>query len=118
MGCNYYGWKIPTKEEKEELIKLIQNNEFVKAEDLFPKQIHIGKSSIGWQFLFNHNNWEHYDQSKGSLEDFLNQCEIMNEYGEMITPLELAGLIESKKNHENGGEIINGYSFSRSTDFS
>ena len=118
MGCNYYGWKIPTKEEKEELIELIKQDEFVKAEDLFPKQVHIGKSSVGWQFTFNHNNWDYFDQSPGSLEDFINDCQIMSEYGEIITPLEFAQLIENKKNLKSNGDIINGYSFSRSTDFS
>lgn len=118
MGCNYYGWKIPTKEEKAELIELINNDEYVKASELFPQQIHIGKSSIGWMFNFNHNDWEYFDQEQGSLEDFLNSCKIMNEYGEFLTPLEFAEIVMNRQDGLLGGDLINGYSFSKSTDFS
>lgn len=51
MGTNFYARIIPTKERKEHLKKLIDNDEFDLIEDeikeLYCNEIHLGKRSGG-----------------------------------------------------------------------
>lgn len=72
MGTNYYCYKIPTHKKKEEICNLVMNDEWDKATDEiyniqgafkiedgkpFGGQIHLGKASGGWKFLWNPNIW-------------------------------------------------------------
>lgn len=83
MGTNYYARILPTKERKDELKKAIDNDEFTRVkslvqelygkpfEDYFdPKiiggEVHLGKVSAGWKFLWNPNL---YEFRTGHLED-------------------------------------------------
>ena len=78
MGTNFYARIIPTKERKEKLKKLIDEDDFsaIKEEvgamyatiDQYCHEggvVHIGKRSGGWKFLWNPNWYEedngHYD---------------------------------------------------------
>lgn len=83
MGTNYYARIIPTKKRKDEIIKAIENNDFVEVKYLVNKtygrtkydyddkngfsggEIHLGKRSAGWKFLWN-PNW--YKRPKGHME--------------------------------------------------
>lgn len=73
MSTNYYARVIPTKERKEELKTLIDNDEFNKIEELtneiygkpyFDGEkltygiVHLGKRASGWKFLWNPNLFE------------------------------------------------------------
>lgn len=77
MGCNYYARIIPSRERKDELCNLIQNSmDFRKIKELINEtygrpdwpdyeteivkagEIHLGKSSYGWKFLWNPNLYE------------------------------------------------------------
>lgn len=129
MGTNYYARIIPTKKRKEEIKKSIDNNDFNEILSLINKtysspqfdwetnsyiggEIHLGKRSGGWKFLWNpnwykiikgHTEWEefpggkkghwvndgydvfkYYDLTKNSIKKFINRkdVEIWNEYGE------------------------------------
>lgn len=70
MGTNYYAYIIPIKKNKNELKKMIDNDELDKVLDkskemygnikydvdtnqLVGCKVHLGKSSIGWKFLWN-----------------------------------------------------------------
>lgn len=70
MGTNYYAYIIPTKKKKDELKKMIDDDELDKVSDkskemygnikydvdtnqLVGCKVHLGKSSIGWKFLWN-----------------------------------------------------------------
>ena len=71
MGTNFYAKIIPTKERKESLKKLIDDNNFhdireqviqmydsfkpLNMEDEIQGEIHLGKRSAGWRFLWNPN---------------------------------------------------------------
>ena len=46
--------------------------------------VHIGKSSAGWDFLFNLNG-ENYYFDKASLIEWLKSVEITNEYGTVLS---------------------------------
>ena len=82
MGCNYYAYIIPSKERKKELHDAIEANDFslisrLKTEmydsiqldddnEIIGGQVHLGKSSCGWKFLWNPNV---FVIRQGHLED-------------------------------------------------
>ena len=82
MGTNYYARIIPTKERKEEIKNAINNDDFYEIKRLVDitylepsynheidsyvgGEIHLGKRSTGWKFLWN-PNW--YKIPKGHME--------------------------------------------------
>lgn len=82
MGTNYHARIIPTAKRKEEIKKSIDNNDFNEIQSLVSKtysspqyyfeentylggEIHLGKRSSGWKFLWN-PNW--YKIMKGHTE--------------------------------------------------
>lgn len=105
MGTNYYAIpNVDQKEIKTKIIKKIKTDDFDDAieliQDLKTKTvtgIHIGKSSCGWKFCFDHNNWKYFEQDKQSIVDFINSCEIIDEYGSPISTDEFWKLVESKQ---------------------
>ncbi len=121
MGCNYYGRLKPTEELKKEMRALIDANEFDRLRAITPKDIHIGKSSLGWQFIFNHNNWEYYGKSERQMRGFIDACDIKDEYGKIITKEEFWELVDVKKKLDGRADDLTewfGYMFSDSTYFS
>lgn len=84
------------------------------------EEIHLGKSSIGWQFTFRAN----YDLYKDvpEMREYLKDKEIKNEYGEGVSYKEFWEMVDSKqkKEHRNHAklypshteQVIDGYSFS------
>lgn len=101
------------------------------------EQYHIGKSSIGWKFLFASYPDEGLT-SKRAWDVFLKDCTVIDEYGKEISHGELFDLIESKQValNEDGRPLLTaqsygdpyahrferldgeGYRFSTSPDFS
>lgn len=104
--------RIPTAEQKEELKRLLKK-QYEKAvesidrdEDLRPaeddwhlsgeiektrkriyEEVHIGKRSCGWKFLFAPSP-EHYEETKESILQFIHQdgWYLLDEYGDKIDP--------------------------------
>lgn len=93
-----------------------------------PKQIHLGKSSAGWQFSFAYNGGQFYKNIE-EMVVWLADKEIENEYGETVSHKEFWDMVESKQKdefknhahemHKNYPEhvwrkeyYIDGYSFS------
>lgn len=88
MGTNYYARRIPKKEDKEYLKKLIDEDKFYEIQEKTSSMyghfnfddnepsggvIHLGKRSGGWKFLWNPNiyierNWykDNYGEMKSS----------------------------------------------------
>lgn len=54
-------------------------------EFLFEANIHLGKRSGGWQFLWNFHNDKYYS-SREELISFVKSGRVVNEYGEELTP--------------------------------
>jgi hypothetical protein len=99
MGTNYYAVKKKPSE---------YNNE-----------IHIGKSSGGWRFLFQGYSDELTINSKEDWEKFLKNDEyvIMDEYGSRISYKDFFKLVEDKQKENNKDNFAyavnrNGYRFS------
>lgn len=87
MGTNYYARILPTKERKEKLKKLIDEDKLDEIANLYQElyvdsEIHLGKRSAGWRFLFNPNYEKYYPLTKEGLLNFLKQNNIIiyNEY--------------------------------------
>lgn len=88
-------------------------------------ELHLGKSSMGWQFTFQYNGGEYY-KNVAEMRKWLEGKRIFDEYDKEISNDEFWQLVESKqkpefKNHtiycrEHHGirefeMLIDGYSF-------
>lgn len=96
MGTNIYAYtkQIYTDEILNQYSELAKNHDIEGIKKLNNKlynlsednTIHIGKSSWGWKFLFNHNNWKYFDYSRESINNFLRSCyKIETEYGDELS---------------------------------
>ena len=104
--------RIPTAEQKEELKRLIKqqyedtvasidrdegldpacadwslSDEIEKTRKQIYEEVHIGKRSCGWKFLFAPNP-QHYEETKESILKFIHRDGwlLLNEYGKKIDP--------------------------------
>jgi hypothetical protein len=109
MGTNYY-----TKENE---CKACGEHE----------EIHLGKSSCGWQFTFQYNKGRFY-KSVPEMKKWTKDKIIKNEYGETISDKKFWDMVKGKQKKENLNHakemhrdypsfrdteyIIGGYSFS------
>lgn len=119
MSTNYYAIPKATDELKEQIINLVKEGDFITARKLMPDEIHIGKSSAGWQFCFDHNNWKYFNHNKASLEVFLLSCDITDEYGRDVSNKDFWELVESKKHLKADGDrlFVEGLVFANYTNF-
>lgn len=111
MGTNYYRIKTISKEDRENLHKKldevldIRGRNYILTEELEEvknrSEIHICKSSCGWQINFDHNWGKYYQPNRKSLEEFLSETDtwIENEYGEKISYDDFWQLV--KEHNEN-----------------
>lgn len=106
MGTNYYlRRKIPLQKLKR--MKALVTEDCIYNGALGEylgqfKEIHIGKSSGGWQFLFNHNNGKYYGRTQKAIDKFLRDevgkgGRFVDEYGEDQDIDKFWGMVESKK---------------------
>lgn len=97
MGTNYYRVKPISKEDREELHKKldevldVRGRDYILTEEIEKvkneSEVHICKSSCGWQVNFDHNWGKYYQPNRKSLEEFLSEpgTWIEDEYGEKIS---------------------------------
>ena len=97
MGTNYYARIIPSKERKEHLKQLIDENKFDEIQEevnlMYGSDtqysngavIHLGKRSAGWKFLFNPNFEKYYPLTKEGLMNFLKRDDVII-YSEYFGP--------------------------------
>ena len=116
MGTNYYARIIPKEEDKQKLIDAINKNDYNVIEDLASElygrrndysgignEIHLGKRSGGWKFLWNPNVikvWDNeacdytynyvYPLTKEGITNFVMREDVIitDEYGEQQDPKE------------------------------
>jgi hypothetical protein len=105
MGTNYYA---------------------VKKKPTIREPLHIGKSSVGWKFLFQEvNKYNCFDEDLeihtfNQWKDFLennDEIVILNEYDEEISVDEFLDLVAEKQKNNNKDNFeycknVNGYRFS------
>lgn len=144
MGTNYFARPIKKIQETEsifnavtdevrayignkssiELDTVLEEWKTMKIKQMEP--IHIGKSSMGWRFLFDHQNWEHFSNIE-EMKEWLKNSQIESEYGQTYSFEEFWEMIEAKQkkfpSHIKKSQrpdwyiIKDGYEFSTSTDF-
>lgn len=103
MGTNYYAIKKIPNSIKLKICASLDNDLYDEAQDLFNsnyKKVHIGKSSYGWKFIFNYNNFRYYDLTKDSINSFLCQKDIIlkDEYNNIIDIDYFWNMVKSKEN--------------------
>ena len=119
MGSNYYGRQRFTETLKKKVRELIDKEDFDEVRKILPREIHLGKSSYGWAFIFNHNDFQYYKSYEKSFRKFIDSCDIKDEYGRMISNEDFWDLIKKKEHGCNIGlDYKCGHWFSPSTDFS
>ena len=159
MGTNFYAIEKISKNKRTKLIGLAYNmlDDFENNENItqaweeyqesiteeFPKPIHLGKRSAGWQFLWDYpaiyngmfktHFWEmnnEYEINLNTIKEFLKDKIIFDEYENEYTLdsflEEIKNVLYKTKDLDDGmnGEystqyfISNGLRFSRFTDFS
>ena len=100
MGTNIYARINPPKAEREKLAKrleevIMRNNLRVhdEIEELISTykhdyaEVHLGKRSAGWKFLWQ-ANYDWYNMTKKSIDNFLHREDVIlyNECGDILTP--------------------------------
>lgn len=84
MGTNYYAIPKISDKDVKRFDKMAEKRQWSKLNlelGKKHKEIHLGKSSAGWVFIFNHNNYEFYGIGRNRLNEFLKTCVIQDEYG-------------------------------------
>lgn len=126
MGKNYYGKKIPTAEQLNKIAQKVLQGELGVVKTLLESfdEIHIGKSSAGWRFLFDGNGqkWETIQEFK----DWVAEYQIYDEYGTYYSQEEFWKMVEEKQaetpaitktQNSSWYVIVDEYEFSTSTNF-
>lgn len=84
MGTNFYLKRKLSQEQKKELKDFVDNNNYKDAKNLllYTDEIHIGKRSAGWKFLWNVHNFEFFDPDEESVYEWLKSKDsfIVDEY--------------------------------------
>jgi hypothetical protein len=106
MGTNFYVKRKLKTEDEVNGMKYLQNGDYAELKDLMDekmKPVHIGKSSCGWQFLFNWNLGKYYDANRQSIKEYLEKSDgLYDEYGEPMDLDEFWKMVDSKKDLLNG----------------
>lgn len=132
MGTNYYARIIPREEDKQTLKEAIDANDYSTIESMVKEmyssldeytrkggEIHLGKSSCGWKFLWNSNlheycdgyfgqdkhfmpiykQWSPYELTKEGITKFVMRpdVEIYDEYGELLNKEEFLNYAFNKE---------------------
>lgn len=126
MGKNYYGKQIPTTEQLNSIAQQVLQGELGVVKTMLEsfEEVHLGKSSAGWRFLFNGNSqeWKTIQEYK----DWTAQYQIYDEYGvsysheafwKMVESKQIETLATTKSQNPSWYIIIDGYEFSTSTSF-
>ena len=99
MGTNFYAILPVKKKTTNKLRELadkledtsqkvnVENELYEIGEELKDHEVHLGKRSCGWAFLWDANNLKYYEPTLASIKKFIddNHAKIQDEYGEKFT---------------------------------
>lgn len=87
MGTNFYLRKKLDKDVKELLKKYIDEDNLDAIDEVLKdyKEIHIGKRSYGWKFLWDAHYFKYFKPNKKSIFEWLKSGDIYDEYGKKFT---------------------------------
>ena len=121
MGTNYYWRPLITEEEREKILEKVKNSKTIQEIKDFiyydlsngeKSEIHIGKSSHGWQFLFNLGirNYTHGQSlKKEDIDKWFRSGVIFDEYGDEISVDDFWALVDYKKDDMDYNEYDKKY---------
>ena len=110
MGTNYYWRPLVTEEEREKILEKVKNSKTIQEIKDFiyydlsngeKSEIHIGKSSCGWQFLFYLGIRKYtcgQSLKKEDIDKWFRSGIIVDEYGDEISVDDFLVLVDTKKN--------------------
>lgn len=116
MGTNYYAYFRMNYQAREKIFNVIKPHLSLREQDTTERTlglhvpgidgVHIGKSSFGWEFLFNHNNFLYYSSTKSSITHFLLRpwIDFKNEYGDFVDIIEFWEMVHQKEGGRIHGE--------------
>ena len=96
MGNNFFLIPKADEELKKLVNDLLDDEDYDEIRNILPEKIHIGKSSMGWEFLFNHNDMEYYNKSKLDMIEFTQSGKIVDEYDRELTDEEFWAMVDRK----------------------
>lgn len=121
MGTNFYMKRIPTEDDIQMMSTLALERKLDELQTFvneLNKEIHIGKRSCGWKFLFNHQDGKYFDpKSQESLKAWLSDphYQIEDEYGGKLTFEEFWDMVrEWDANPNNNWDDSAYYKYERS----
>lgn len=81
MGTNFYVKTKLTSKQKDEIRHYLLEDRYdiIKALLDEVEDIHIGKQSAGWKFLWDVNNFKYFGKSKQEMFDWLKDKDIIDE---------------------------------------
>lgn len=87
MGTNFYVKIKLTEAQKKSINEYLSKDDYKSARDILDNtnDIHIGKHSYGWKFLWNVNNFKYFGKSKKEMFDWLKDKDIIDEYDKHYT---------------------------------
>ena len=85
MGTNFYLRRKLSQKEKEIAKQYIDEDKYDEIRKMLPEDIHIGKRSYGWKFLWDAHFFEYFEPTKESLFDWLESGQIIDECGDEFT---------------------------------
>lgn len=94
MGINYYLKSRVSESRKNQLKELVDKEDWNVLKDSIPEDVHIGKASKGWQFIWNANDFNFFRPNETSLRNFLKTGIIEDENGKQYTADEFWELIK------------------------
>lgn len=87
MGTNFYLKRKINESTKKVLKDCIDKDDIDTVRSILNdyKDIHIGKRSAGWKFLWDAHYFKYFKPNKKSIFDWLKSGDIYNEYNEKFT---------------------------------
>ena len=88
MGTNFYIRQKIKDEDKKAIRDLLDKDDMEGVKNYaeeHPNEIHIGKRSYGWKFLWDAHEFRYFKPTKESLHEFLRAHDIYDEYGRKYT---------------------------------
>ena len=85
MGTNYYIKRKLSDNQKQIIIDKLMKDEYEDVHFMLPENIHIGKRSSGWKFLWDVHGFKYFNPTKESIFDFLKSGTIIDEYRQEVS---------------------------------
>lgn len=123
MGTNYYWRPLMTEEQREKILDKVKKSKTLQSIRDFiyynileehPMEVHIGKSSAGWQFLFSLGIRKHIrgqSLKREDIDEWLRSGIIVDEYGDEESVDDFWKMVDSKKDGMDYDEYYEKYPY-------